>query len=53
MVLRMEITYSEITDKLVTKYNAASPIGYTLLTGVYENSVLNLMLKSMLPHDGK
>ena len=45
MVHRKELTYDESVDILDIKYFAGSTIGYTLQTGFYEISDINLMLK--------
>ena len=47
-VFRLELTYSEITEILDTKYISASSIGKNFCPGIYEVSDLNLMLKSLL-----
>ena len=49
----MQLTYSENGYKLDVKYIATSTAEFTLLPGTYENSDLNLMLKSLLPDDVK
>ena len=51
----MELTYHEIKDTLDTnrKNNAALSTEYTLPQGIYENSNINLMLKSLLPNEVK
>ena len=53
MVYRMELTSHEITDVLDKKCISATSIGYTLAPGMYENSDLNLILKSLLPDEVK
>ena len=51
MVLRMELSYSEIENIQDTSYIATSSFGYTLEKGIYEISDLNLMLKALLPDE--
>ena len=51
MVFAKESTSSEIAQVLDTKVLVASPMGYTLPTGMYENSDVSLMLESLLPDD--
>ena len=53
MVLRMEITYSEIEKILDVKCVNGSTVGYTLPSGVHEISDIDLMLKSLLPDELK
>ena len=48
-VFRLELTYSEITEILDTKYISTSSIGNKFRPGIYNVSDLNLMLKSLLP----
>ena len=51
MVFRMELTYSEI-DYISNKKNIdASSTGYTGPPRIYEITDINLMFKSLLPHD--
>ena len=45
--------YSEITERLDTKFNATSSTGCSFTPGRFEISDLNLMLKSILPDDVK
>ena len=49
----MGLTYDESVGILDMKYIAGSTNGYTLPTGTNEISDLNLMLKSLLPKEGK
>ena len=49
----MELTYEKNVDILDVKQIAASTIGYTLQPGINENSDINLILKSLFPHDVK
>ena len=42
----MELPFSEIAERLDTKYFASSSTGYTLPTSVNEIGDINLMLKS-------
>ena len=51
MVFRLELTYSEIENIIVVKYNATTSIGYTLPPGIHEISDINLILKSLLPDE--
>ena len=53
MVFRIKWTFTEITEILDTKYNAASSIGYNLPPGTYKFSDINLMLKSLIPNEIK
>ena len=49
----MELSYHEIPEKLDAKYIAASFTEYTLPPGLFENSNINLILKSLHPGDKK
>ena len=49
----MELTYDEIMEVLDIKYTSGTPIGNTRPPGIYEISVINLMLKSLLPDEVK
>ena len=53
MVLRVELTYSEIANLLDVKYNSTSSTGYTLPPGISENSYIYSLLKSALPNEVK
>ena len=53
MVFRMEIIFDEILDILGVKYSAGSANGYTLSSGVYEISDINLVSKSLLPNKAR
>ena len=48
MVYSLQLTNDETIDILDVKDISGSTIGYTLSPGVYEISVINLMLKSLL-----
>ena len=50
MVYRMDLTYDEIVNILDVEYIAGSNIGQTIPTGIYENSDINMMIKSLLPN---
>ena len=49
----MQLTDDQILDIIDIKYIGSKTVGYTLLPGIYEISVLNLMLKSLLPNEVK
>ena len=49
LVYRMKLTYNEIIYILDLKYIATRRTGYSLPPGIYEVSVLNNILKHMLP----
>ena len=49
MVYRMELTFDEIVDTLDKEETSESTTAYTLTSGIYETSDLNLMLKSLHP----
>ena len=53
MISRMELTYSEILNKLDTKYIVASTIWYTPKPGFYEINDITFLLKSLLPDEVK
>ena len=53
MVYRLELTYSELTEILDTKYIAASPSGCAFPPSSYEIKDLILMLYSLPPVDVK
>ena len=53
MVKRLQVTYDEIVDILDVKFIAGSTKGFTLPSGIYEISDINLMLKSLLPDEVK
>ena len=53
MVVRMKLTYREFTDILDAKYIARSSTGYTHAPRLKETCDPNLILKSVLPNDGK
>ena len=50
MVYRMELTYDEIIDILDVKLIAGSTTPFTTPSGICENSVINLMIKYLLPN---
>ena len=50
MVYRMESTYDEIVDILDIRYIAGSTNGYAKPPGIYENTDVNWMLKSLFPN---
>ena len=49
----MELTYDEIVDFLVVKYIDGSTIGYTVPSGLYKISDINLMIEVLLPNTVK
>ena len=49
----MESTYDEIMDVLDKNQTSAPSIGSTLPSGIYENSDINLMLKSLFSDEVK
>ena len=49
----MEVTCSEVTQILGTKFLAASTTGYTLPPRIYGKSEFNLMFISFLPNEVK
>ena len=53
MVIRMELTYSEIEIRLKKNYFDGSTVRYTLEPSFYEISDVNLMRKSLLPDEVK
>ena len=53
MFYRMPLFYDENVDILDVKYSAGSTNGYTIPTGIFEISDINLMVKSLLPHKVK
>ena len=53
MVFRLELSHTEILNKLDMKYIDASTIGHTLPPCVYEISDIDSMIKSLLPDGGK
>ena len=53
MVYRMESAYDEIVDILDVRYIAGSTTGYTLPTGIYEITDINLILEPVLPNKVK
>ena len=53
MVYKMAITYDGIVDVLDVNYITGSTNGYTLASGIYEVTDINMMLKSLLPKDMK
>ena len=53
LVFRIQLTYREIEYLLDVKHISASSTGYTLPPGIYKISDLSLMIKSLLPNEGK
>ena len=53
MVYMLDLTDTEILRELEMRYFYQSTTGYTLEPGKYENIDINLMLKSLLPNEGK
>ena len=51
MVLRMELTYTQIGFTFDMKDTATAAIGYTLPPSIYEVSDINLMSKCLLPDE--
>ena len=53
IVYRFQITYDETIDILDLKCIPTKTIGYILPSGIYQISVINLMLKSLLTNEVK
>ena len=53
MVYRLQLTYDEIIDILDKKYNAGSTNGYTLSTGLFKISDINLLSKCLVADEKK
>ena len=53
MVYRMELTYHEVAEILVTKHIKAKSTGYTFRPQIYEKTDINSKLKSSHPDEVK
>ena len=49
----MELTYDEFMDVLDINFTSGTSVGNTIPPGFYKSSVINLMLKSLLPDEVK